>query len=262
VSEEEDVIKMNAVYSVMLTFAERCWRGGGWKNYLSDIDIPGSERYAAFSEFENRLLDQKKQYFKNLPFPYFRQSNIEWKLVGPFNNNGKTSAVFIPESKDFLDTVDLKKYPSVYGGTIWLRHFWHPMIQSHLKKMNDSVTYYAITKIWCNDEQIKDFWIGFNNLSRSTASDSPPIGAWDNRNSAVWVNGKFIEPPQWKLGGQKGNSEIPLIDEGYEYREPTKILLRKGWNTVLIKAPVAAFKGSDWQNPVKWMFTFVQLTNF
>jgi hexosaminidase len=73
------------------------------------------------------------------------------------------------------------------------------------------------------------------------------------------VNGKIIDPPIWKHGGQKGNSEIPLIDEGYEYRAPTKILLKKGWNDVLVKLPVASFKGKDWQTPVKWMFTFVEV---
>ncbi len=50
-----------------------------------------------------------------------------------------------------------------------------------------------------------------------------------------------------------------LTDEGYEYRKPTKIYLQKGWNHILIKAPIASFKGKDWQNPVKWMFTFVEL---
>lgn len=50
---------------------------------------------------------------------------------------------------------------------------------------------------------------------------------------------------------------MPLTDEGYEYRLPTKIFLQKGWNTVLIKAPVGNFKGKDWQNPEKWMFTCV-----
>jgi hypothetical protein len=74
----------------------------------------------------------------------------------------------------------------------------------------------------------------------------------------LWVNGKRVEPPIWKRAGQKGNAEIPLTDEGYEYREPTKILLKKGWNTVLIKAPVGSFNSNDWQNPVKWMFTFVE----
>jgi len=259
VEKEEDLINMNAVYPVLISFAERCWQGGGYKNYLSDIGVPGTRRYDAFVAFENRLLEHKSLYFKNLSFPYVRQSNIEWKLIGPFDNKGKTEEVFAPESTLFFDTAQLKNYPSVWGGTIWLRHFWHPLIQSHLQNPPDSSTYYAVGKIWCDEEGTKDFWIGFNNLSRSYATDSPPIGAWDDRNSAVWVNGKMISSPVWKRGGQKGQLEIPLVDEGYEYRPPTKIFLKKGWNTILIKAPVGSFAGKDWQNPVKWEFTFVQI---
>lgn len=259
VSKEEDLITMNAVYPVMLTFAERCWRGGGWKNYLSDFDLPGTERYNAFVEFENRLLDQKQQSFLNKPFPYFKQSNIEWKLIGPFDNKGKTEISFSPEAKIFLDTVQYKNYSSVFGATIWLRHFWDPMISSHLQNQKENSTWYATRKIWADEGGEKYFWIGFNNFSRSTATDGNPIGKWDNRESKVWVNGKSIEPPHWKNEGRKANSEIPLFDEGYEYRAPTRIYLREGWNTILIKAPVAGFKGADWQNPVKWMFTFIQL---
>lgn len=33
----------------------------------------------------------------------------------------------------------------------------------------------------------------------------------------------------------------------------------KGWNTLLIKAPVGSFTGNDWQHTVKWVFTFVPL---
>ncbi len=259
VSKEEDLITMNAVYPVMLSFAERCWRGGGYKNYLSDFGLPETDRYNAFIEFEGRLLDHKQQTFGNIPFPYFKQSDIEWKLIGPFDNKGKTATSFSPETIKFLDTFQLKDYPSVFGATIWLRHFWHPMISSHLQDPKENTTWYATRKIWADVDGEKDFWIGFNNFSRSTATDEPPIGAWDGLHSAVWANGKFIEPPHWKHGGQKGDSETPLTDEGYEYRSPTKIYLQKGWNTILIKAPVAGFKGADWQNPVKWMFTFIQL---
>ena len=259
VSKEEDLITMNAVYPVMLTFAERCWQGGGWKNYLSDFGSPGTDRYNAFVEFESHLLDHKQQYFRNKPFPYFKQSDIEWKLIGPFDNKGTTATSFPPETEIFLDTVQLKNYPSVFGATIWLRHFWYPMISSHLQDPKENSTWYATRKIWADEDGEKDFWIGFNNFSRSTATDEPPVAAWDARSSAVWVNGKLIEPPHWKHGGQKGDSETPLTDEGYEYRVPTKIYLQKGWNTVLIKAPVAGFKGTDWQNPVKWMFTFIML---
>ena len=60
------------------------------KNYLSDISSPGNERYNAFVEFENRLLEHKSLYFSNLSFPYVKQPNIEWKLIGPFDNKGKT----------------------------------------------------------------------------------------------------------------------------------------------------------------------------
>lgn len=258
VSKEEDLINMNAVYPVMLSFAERCWQGGGWKNYLSDIGTPGTERYNAFVEFEHRLLEHKTAYFKNLSFPYVKQSDIEWKLIGPFDNKGKTETIFSPETTSFFDTVQLINYPSVFGGTIWLRHFWHPMIGSHLENQQDNSTYYAVRKIWSSEPGVKKFWIGFNNIGRANATDSPPAGEWDYKNSRVWVNGKLIPPPNWKRGGQKGNLETPLTDEGYEYREPAKIYLQKGWNKILIKAPVALFNG-EWQNPVKWMFTFIQL---
>lgn len=258
VGKEEDMISMNAVYPVMLSFAERCWQGGGYKNFSSVIDTKEKEAYLQFAAFEKRLLEQKKLYFKKRSFPYVEQATIEWKMIGPFHNKGNTSFVFAPEAKKFMDTVQLKNYPSFFGGTIWLRHFWHPMIQSHLKNPEDSTTWYAIRKIWSEEDGEKDFWIGFNNISRSPNTDSPPDEAWDNKGSAVWVNGKRIEPPKWKRGGQKGDSEIPLVDEGYEYREPTKIFLQKGWNIVLVKAPVGSING-EWQNPVKWMFTMIPI---
>lgn len=100
-----------------------------------------------------------------------------------------------------------------------------------------------------------------NDLSRSPATDSPDPARWNNLQSKVWVNGVEIAPPLWEHAGQKGNAEIPLADEGYSYREPEKISLHKGWNDVLIKAPVSTFKGTDWQNPVKWEFTFLPITN-
>ena len=76
-----------------------------------------------------------------------------------------------------------------------------------------------------NEEAVKPFWIGFNNRSRSPATDAPPKDAWDSNGSGVWVNGVIVTPPRWKRGGQKGHPEIPLTDEGYEFREPIKIRL-------------------------------------
>ncbi len=243
---------MNPVYPAMLAFAGRSWRGGGKKEWIANVSDGDAN---AFTEFENRLLDHKKLYFSNKPFPYVKQSNIVWQLFGPYNNQGNTAQEFAPElTKDFAQ---LKPAKQVIGGTVVLRHWWAPLIKGAVEQPEDSTTWYAVTKVWSGEDAEKQFWIGFNNLSRSPATDAPPKNAWGNKGSAVWVNGKLIPPPDWKRGGQKGHVEIPLTDEGYEYRAPTNIQLQKGWNTVLVKAPVGSFKGKDWQNPVKWEFTFV-----
>lgn len=251
VRDERDILTMNAVYPGIIAFAERTWNGGGvagWVANVSDGDETG------FKEFEHRLLDHKKIYFKGKSFPYVQQSNVEWKLIGPFNNKGNVKERFSPEIKGVANAVAAK---TVLGGTIVLRHWWAPLIKGAIDQPEENTTWYATTTIWSDEAGMKDFWIGFYNISRSQATDSPPAGAWDNKGSELWVNGQLINPPNWNRAGQKGNLEIPLIDESYEYRKPTKIFLKKGANNVLIKAPIASFSGKNWNNPVKWMFTFV-----
>lgn len=257
VTREEDVLKMNPVYPGMLAFAERSWLGGGQSGWIANID-DGDKN--AFIDFENRLLENKRLYFSDKIFRYAKQSNTVWKFYGPYENKGDLKRQFLPETKDWRES-QAKIYKEVTGGTIVLRHWWAPLIKGTIENPEDSTTWYATTKLWADEAGEKDFWIGFNNISRSPATDSSPQDAWDNKGNAVWVNGNLIAPPAWIRAGQKGNSEIPLMDEGYEYRSPTKIFLNKGWNTVLIKAPIGSFKGKDWQNPVKWMFTFVEARN-
>ena len=255
VAKEDDVLRMNPVYPGILVFAERSWQGGGnqdWIANISDGDVK------AFFDFENRLLDFKKEYFSDKPFSYTKQTGLTWKLYGPYDNSGDVQKKFAPEINSFAELKE-PVYKEVTGGTIVLRHWWAPLIKGAIDSAKENSTWYASTKIWADEAGEKKFWIGFNNLSRSPATDSPPKDAWDAKGSAVWVNGKLIAPPQWLHAGQKGNSEIPLADEGYEYRSPTKIFLQKGWNNVLIKSPITSFKGKDWQNPVKWEFTFVEI---
>ena len=254
VANENDILRMNPVYPGMMAFAERTWRGGGIDGWIATLK-PGSEE-KEFLGFEQRLLDHKEQYFKNIPFPYRRQGMMHWNLFGPYKNDGNLSKSFAPEDRNFSDSPSLK----AIGGTIVLRHWWFPLIKGIVENPEENTTWYATTKIWSDEEKTADFWIGFNDLSRSPATDTPEEGTWNDLQSKVWVNGKIVTPPLWEHAGQKGNSEIPLTDEGYSYRVPTKILLHKGWNDVLIKAPVGSFKGKDWQNPVKWEFTFLPVT--
>jgi hypothetical protein len=254
-AREEDILRMNPVFPAMIAFAERSWKGGGVDGMLSDISIGD---VAAFTEFEERLIRHKSRYFRDLPFPYVRQSDRVWDLYGPFPNGGQLSAKFRPEAPDFVPE-KTKPDLQLRGATIILRHWWAPVCRGALQDPEDSSTWYAATQVWSDREEDRDCWIGFNNLSRSYRTNTPDKGTWDDRSSAVWVNGIAISPPEWKYAGQKGDIEIPLADEGYEYRTPAKVHMRKGWNTVLVKCPVGSFRSKDGNNPVKWMFTFTPL---
>ncbi|NCT93229.1 MAG: family 20 glycosylhydrolase [Chitinophagaceae bacterium] len=256
---ETDVLRMNPVYPGMVSFAERSWVGGGQEGWVANIS-DGDEN--GFRLFEQKLLDHQTLYFKKQPFPYAQQTQMQWSIYGPYYNQGKLNQQFAIEKTIWQDSSSLAEpKQSVIGGTVVLRHWWAPLIKGALKNPQENQTYYATTKIWSDVDQLQNFWIGFNNLSRSTATDSPPKNAWDARSSKVWLNGKEIVAPDWKRGGQIGHSEIPLIDEGYEYRSPYPLQLKKGWNTVLLKLPMGSFKGRDWQNVQKWMFTFLPLQN-
>lgn len=254
VNTETDLLQMNPVYPGMLAFAERTWRGGGtpgWVANLSDGDLP------AFTAFEGRLLRHKALYFAGKAFPYAKQTGQLWSLYGPYNNSGNLTQSFEPETAAWSPET-AKPAKTVTGGTVVLRHWWAPLIKGAIDHPVENSTWYATTSIWSDRDTIAPYWIGFNNLSRSPATDTPPVDAWDAKGSSVWVNGLLVPPPTWQQAALKGHSEIPLTDEGYEYRPATLIPLKKGLNTVRIKAPVGSFKGKDWQNPVKWMFTFCQ----
>lgn len=254
VNNEDDILSMNPVYPAMLAFAERSWCGGGEIGYTTQIGAPGSQTVNAFNEFESRVMDQQKECFDGAPFAYRKQADIVWNLYGPYENQGDLSKQFAPEQK-----YDSKLAPvlKVVGGTIILRHWWYPVIDGVITNPKENTTWYAATQIWSNEDKAQDFWIGFNNFSRSYSTNSPDAGTWDERRSEVWVNGQLILPPHWKHAGQKGDLETPLTDEGYEYRKPSRVALKRGWNTILIKLPAGSFKGPDWNNPVKWMFTFL-----
>ena len=166
---------------------------------------------------------------------------------------------FEPEQDKLLSTQNKISDTSLYGGTIILRHFWDPMIGAHLKNQSQNTTWYASRTIFSPVDTIVNCWIDFNNYSRSTATIPPQIGSWDHKNSQVWLNGVPISPPKWRSSSKQVNLETPLIDEGYAYRSPTIVHLKKGNNVLLVKCPVSSFIGKDWQNPIKWMFTFVIL---
>ncbi len=268
-AREADIMLMNGVYPQMLAFSERAWRGGGRVEPDVRVGAPDSPEHQAFVQFENRLITHGKQCFGGKPFPYVRQAHVPWTLIGPFSNEGDLSAAFFPEwmaarptGREHLSlsaslpgatTVETK---SVAGGTIWLRHCFAPYVTAHLSDPEPNSTIYAITHVHADREREAHMWISFHNPSRSESDDTAPLGRWDYKHSKIWLNGEPIDPPQWSKPGRQGHDEAPYIDESYEYRAPTPVMLEAGWNRVLVKAPIGDF-ASEHTRLVKWMFTAV-----
>lgn len=239
VAKQTDHLTMNAVYPDMLAFGERSWKGGGYPGVVLDIGPDTSARAKAFADFERRMIDHKRKYFTDLPFPYVKQQHIRWKLFGPFENQGDLSATFWPEDSD-VSLIDSVGEVQATGGTIWLwydnghpYHSWLPAPRIH-------TTWYAYSEFWSDSDTTRAMWIGFKNILRSLGSATPPKGAWDNKASKIWINGVAVPAPKWKYPGRNLNDDLeaPLVDEGYYYRPPVRIHSKKGWNKILVKLPI------------------------
>lgn len=239
-AHEKDVILMNAVYPFMLAFSERSWHGGGYPGIVKlDIGPDCSNRAKEFKNFEKRLIDHKKMYFEQKPFPYVRQSQIRWKLFGPFANQGDLSASFWPEDKD-VSLIDSTATILATGGTVWLWYRNGNSYHTWLPSPRKNTTWYAFTQFWSNSRDSVAMWIGFKNILRSLDSKTPPLDQWDYKKSKIWINGEIVPPPKWKFPGRnlEKNLEALLVDEGYYYRPPIIVKAKKGWNSILVKLPL------------------------
>ncbi len=255
---ERDIIKQNPTYPSLVFYADAIWKGREQNMYEFWAKLPklGTEELEKFKIFEKKVITHRDLFFKGKEFPYIKQTDIIWKVIGPLNHEGNVSKSFPIETslkENYNINGEIFKWKdSIVGGTVHLKHFFgFPSLTDQ-----QSGTFYAYTNIYSPDARVQDFWIGFQGWSRSgrRGGPTPNIGQWHTTNPKIWVNNIEVSPPIWKqpnLGTH--TDEIPYVDEDYFYREPTKIHLKKGWNKVLLKIPQG---GVSW----KWMFTCIPVS--
>lgn len=250
----------NSFYPYMLTLAERAWRGGGncyfdGKGTLLWEDEP--EQLAAFWEFEHRLLWQKNTWLKEVPFPYVRQTQSEWKITDAFPNGGDLNKVFPPEEKeDSVYQYEGKTYKTrkIIGNGFYLRHVWGTLVPGFYANPQENHTAYATRWIYSPKERKTQLMLEFQNYSRSESDLAPRQGTWDYKCSRAWLNGQEIMPPVWENTNTERSNEITLKNENYMSRPAIDITLKKGWNKLMLKLPVGKFSSKE-TRLVKWMFT-------
>lgn len=283
ISSDERMLLQYPFYPTMLTFSERIWRGSREKrrDLVANLPAKGTKAWEAFNEFEDRLIYHRDRYFKSIPFAYVKQSEMKWRLIGPFNHHGINDTSFEPEKvikekyivrKDTLtwnDTV-------AYGGEIQIRTLY-AMFNMHRNQyrldflptvMSSSVgkkdgTCYALTRIKSPKNQEVYLMFGLNGMWGHSggyrSARAPEHGSWDFSGGDVWLNGIRVLPPsRWPFeslpwtGWGKGRIEVPLTEEGYFFRPPVKIKLRKGVNEILVRTVFGHWKGDNGQR--KWQF--------
>lgn len=283
ISSDERILLQYPFYLTMLTFSERIWRGSREKrrDLVANLPAKGTKAWEAFNEFEDRLIYHRDRYFKSIPFAYVKQSEMKWRLIGPFNHHGINDTSFEPEKvikekyivrKDTLtwnDTV-------AYGGEIQIRTLY-AMFNMHRNQyrldflptvMSSSVgkkdgTCYALTRIKSPKNQEVYLMFGLNGMWGHSggyrSARAPEHGSWDFSGGDVWLNGIRVLPPsRWPFeslpwtGWGKGRIEVPLTEEGYFFRPPVKIKLRKGVNEILVRTVFGHWKGDNGQR--KWQF--------
>lgn len=233
IADNEDVVRMNAVYPALTLFSDALWYGRekDERDLYGKLPPPDDSRFALAEDLERRTLVQKEKVLKDLthPFPFAAQTWMRWRLTV----DGKVVAENIP------------------GGTIYPRHFWYG---GYVDK-NDGVAILETT-IESDKEKDVDAWIDMTGFSRSEGrcndGPTPKLGEWNKHGATIEINGEKILPPRWAQPGLRGRQvENPLIDQGYIYRPPTKIHFKKGTNRIKLTLP----KRGGW----KWIGTFLPL---
>ncbi len=234
VSSPADLLTMNPVYPALALYSDAFWNGREKDDmrYYGNLPDPRDALFAQAEELERRLLAHKPLFAKE-PFPYWKQTDLRWRMA----RTGDASIPF--EALPWEERI-------IAQGTLYPKHFFYR--QTDLVNDNSgAVTFGMIVK--SDRDRTVPLYADFMNYSRSDgrSRDLPLVqGQWNAKGAQVLINGVPVPPPRWERPGVSGakSREIPLTNELWVSRPPCRVRLRKGENTVRIILPKKGWKWS------------------
>ena len=216
----EQIFPINGMPIAMLPFAERSWAGGSG---YSNEDLVA---------FEGKMAYHRDNFLRDWDIRWVTNAHIPWKVSIPAGMNSR---------------MEDAEWTTAWGGSVNL----YKIGQEKGVKFEEKMKAWLRTEIYSGQEREICAWVSFETPSRSTRRSAGigEQGQWET-GGKIFVNGEEVLPPSpWKEPGMYSYhfstygypdiQNLPWTDEQlFWMREPAKIKLRKGWNTILMEAPL------------------------
>ncbi len=270
---DENIERVSPFWPAVVTFADRSWRGGVFRqDLLVTLPPEGTDEARAYAAFDAAVVAHRDTFFKDIIFPHVREDGF-WRLLGPLPHGGKRDTAFGPE-KDFAKAAPVKVGDKTYawdrtarGWQVFLHHMfgWAGALDdatpntkpwSADPKRGDvkNTTVYARAVLVSDADREVGFWIQVDPPNASDRRDgpNPKQGEWNRDGAKIWVNGAEIAPPEWKTPNTGSRFSPALSDEYCFMRPATKVRLKRGENVVLLRLPQGGAKWEFVCHPVEW----------
>ena len=220
-------------------FADNYWHGNPdaprYCNRGGRLPVPGTDEFARWKAYESRMRAQRDRVLADfgLPFQFLSQTDLRWRITDVTAN-----------SVVARDVVGGTVRPAAYG-----------LDKKHV----------GVVETWVHAPKARTVgaWIALLPFGtayvRSGYAPSPDRGTWNRFGGTVELNGRTIDPPEWRNPGLKHDKvrdadekksyrgavysnnvcETPLTDEEVTLRDPIALELKAGWNHVAIRLPAA-----------------------
>ena len=225
VDDKTRIALHNGMINGMMVYAERFWNGG-----------EGS--WEELAEFENKMSYHKSNIVNNHDVRWNPNATTSWRIKIDGNDT-------LYARGGAVDVNDLCTENSITTG--------------------DTVTAWAFTDIYSENDTTIKVWVGFEAAARSNriSGGIGPQGKWENQGRLFVNDIEYFPSQEWNEPEKyafhfntwhKPEEEIPYTDEQFYWmREPVTINLKKGNNEVKLFIP-KTFKGQ------RWSFAFLEVT--
>lgn len=240
VADKNKTLPHNGMPEGLLAFAERFWVEGEDYELQSEylIPRPESQGHKDLVAFEQRLSYHRDNLLADYDVRWVANASLPWQVT-------------IPAPKG--TPVQNMQWTRAWGGTIDL----HAICEVNGIEAQAEMEAWLKTEIYVKRDTVITAMVGFESPSRANriSNGIGRQGRWE-ADGRIIVNGvdifpakEWAEPEKYKYlhntWGKPANEEPYTDEQLFWMREPARIPLKAGWNTILLYAP-KHFKINNW----------------